>query len=123
MLLSGCGLEDQNNYEVSTRHRNADIMTLAGLNGCTACHQIQQSLIGPPWKKVAERYGNNPDARNYLIQKVKFGSQGAWSDVTGGAAMPANSPRVTDEHIIKLVDFILSLNEDSGRLKLRPEPK
>ena len=121
--LSACGLEDDTRQKVNTRHANADIMTLAGLNGCTACHQVKTSLIGPSWERVSDRYKNKPGAREYLIDRVKNGSSGAWTDTTGGSAMPPNSPRVSDDHIIKLVDFILSISQNEGKLILRPENK
>ena len=116
-VISGCGMQDNTNQEVSKRHQNADIMTLAGVNGCTACHQIKTAFVGPAWEKVSQRYQNSPDARAYLIDRVKHGSKGSWTN-TGGAEMPANSPRVSDQHIAKLVDFILSLSASPGQLKL-----
>jgi hypothetical protein len=38
-----------------------------------------------------------------------MGGKGNWTDVTGGIPMPPYSPRVSDEDIAGLVDFILSL--------------
>ena len=84
-------------------------LDLARANGCLNCHAIHESRIGPPWDKVAERYRNAPAARELLIEKVKDGGSGSWSELTGGAVMPPNSPRVADRDIEKLVDFILSL--------------
>ena len=82
---------------------------LARMNGCWACHHIKQGMIGPSWQAVSERYKDAPGARAMLIEKVKHGSSGAWTRTTSGAIMPPNSPRVSDEHIAELVDFILSL--------------
>jgi len=44
-----------------------------------------------------------------LIAKVKTGGKGNWTAVTGGVPMPPYSPRVSDENIEKLVDFVLGL--------------
>ena len=82
---------------------------LARLNGCWACHHVKQGLIGPSWRAVSEHYKDDPNARQWLIDKVKNGGSGVWNKITSGAVMPANSPRVSDEHIAELVDFILSL--------------
>ena len=85
---------------------------LAQLNGCWACHHVDHSLIGPSWRAVSEHYKNDPNAREWLVNKVKNGGSGVWNDVTSGAVMPPNSPRVSDEHIYELVDFILSLAKE-----------
>lgn len=85
-------------------------MNLARTNGCLNCHALHITKIGPPWDKIAERYGNTAAARDLLIDKVKNGSSDSWSDLTGGAVMPPNSPRVADKTIESLVTFILSLN-------------
>ncbi|MDH5694727.1 MAG: cytochrome C, partial [Gammaproteobacteria bacterium] len=44
-----------------------------------------------------------------LIEKVKKGGKGNWTQVTGGVPMPPYSPRVSDGDIETLVDFVLSL--------------
>lgn len=67
--------------------------------------------MGPAWTAVAERYRGDPDARNRLINKVKSGGAGNWTKVTGGMPMPPNYPRVSDEDITKLVDFVLALKK------------
>ena len=85
---------------------------LARLNGCWACHHVEHGLVGPSWLAVSEHYKNDPNAREWLVNKVKKGGSGVWNDVTSGAVMPPNSPRVSDEHIYELVDFILSLAKE-----------
>lgn len=87
---------------------------LARMNGCWSCHHIKQDLIGPSWQAVSARYKDIPNARAMLIDKVKHGGSGVWSSTTSGAVMPPNSPRVSDEHIAELVDFILSLAKGGG---------
>lgn len=86
-----------------------DALALAQVSGCLACHNVEKKLIGPSWKDVALRYQGAADARATLIENVKTGSVGSWVEVTGGIPMPAYSPRVADEDIAALVDFILSL--------------
>ena len=65
--------------------------------------------MGPAWKDVATRYKNNAQAKSLLVNKVKTGGKGNWTDVTGGAAMPPYSPRVSDADITALVEFVLAL--------------
>lgn len=103
LLLSACDqMHDDNAIDQQS-------MDLARTNGCLNCHSLHEPKIGPPWYKVAERYGNTAAARDLLIDKVKHGSSGSWTKLTGGAIMPPNSPRVADKDIEKLVGFILSL--------------
>lgn len=77
--------------------------------GCIACHAVEKKVVGPAWKDVADKYKGQADAKAYLINKIKKGGKGVWTAVTGGAPMPPYSPRVKDENIEKLVDFILAL--------------
>lgn len=82
---------------------------IAAQSGCTGCHTISTPLVGPAWADVADRYRNDPAARTQLIEAVKNGGAGNWTDQTGGIPMPANSPPASDEDIEALVDFILSI--------------
>jgi len=84
-------------------------LDLAKKSGCLACHSIEKKIVGPAWKDVAARYKGKPDARKILIGKTAKGGRGSWTKITGGAPMPPYSPRISDENIAKLVDFILSL--------------
>lgn len=83
-------------------------LALANKSGCLVCHKIETKLVGPAWLDVSKRYKGDHEAKARLISKVKAGGKGNWTEVTGGIAMPPNSPRVSDENIEKLVTFILS---------------
>ena len=85
----------------------ADPLDLAKKSGCLACHSVEKKVVGPAWKDVGAKYGAGDRAA--LIAKVKKGGKGNWNDVTGGVPMPPYSPRVSDENIEKLADFILGL--------------
>jgi cytochrome c len=88
---------------------------LARMNGCWNCHHVDNDLIGPAWRRVSERYKDDPNARAWLIEKVKHGGSGVWNSSTSDAVMPPNSPRVSDQDIGELVDFILSLAKGGMR--------
>jgi cytochrome c len=87
---------------------NADL-ELAKKSGCLACHSVEKKVVGPAWKDVAAKYKGDAGAKERLVEKVKKGGKGNWTAVTGGAPMPPYSPRVKDEDIAKLVDFVLGL--------------
>ena len=84
-------------------------LELAKKSGCLACHSVEKKVVGPAWKDVAARYKGDANAKATLVEKVKKGGKGNWTDVTGGAPMPPYSPRVADADIEKLVDFVLGL--------------
>jgi len=84
-------------------------LNLAKKSGCLACHSVEKKVVGPAWKDVSAKYKGDAGAKATLVAKVKKGGKGNWTDVTGGAPMPPYSPRVKDEDIEKLVDFVLGL--------------
>lgn len=84
-------------------------LELAKKSGCLACHSIEKKVVGPAWKDVSARYKGKPEAKAQLVDKVKKGGKGNWTDVTGGAPMPPYSPRVSDADIESLVTFVLSI--------------
>lgn len=124
LLLSACEFSFSTSDEdvaASLTNKNAKTerqyydasVALARANGCWACHHVESGSVGPAWRIVSERYKNDPGAREWLLRKVKEGGKGNWTVLTSGAVMPPNSPRVSDDHILQLVDFILSLERES----------
>lgn len=78
---------------------------LAQKNGCLACHNVQQKVIGPAYKDIAAKYKGDKTAEAKLIDKVKKGGSGTW----GPIPMPPNSPQVKDEDIKTIVQWVLKL--------------
>jgi cytochrome c len=87
----------------------AAALKLANKSGCLACHSVEKKVVGPAWQDVGARYKGETGIKAKLIEKVKKGGKGNWTEVTGGVPMPPYSPRVPDEAIDKLVTFVLSL--------------
>jgi len=86
---------------------------LAKKSGCLECHNIGKNadkrLVGPSFEEIAAKYKGNARARNALIETVKKGGKGNWTEVTGGIPMPPYSPRLSDAEIRQLVDWMLRL--------------
>jgi cytochrome c len=82
---------------------------LARKSGCLECHSVDKKVIGPAYRDVAARYKGDARARNALIEKVKKGGKGNWTEVTGGVLMPPHSPRLSDAEVQRLVDWVLGL--------------
>lgn len=112
MLLAACDAGvNPTIKKISTSRDAAAVVEIARLNGCLNCHRVTSSIIGPAWDLVSARYKDAPDAREFLIAKVKKGGNGNWNNITGGAKMPPHENRVTDEHLGRIVDFILALKQ------------
>ena len=76
---------------------------LAQESGCLTCHSIQEKVVGPAYKSVAEKYKGQPDAVSELAQSVRNGSKGKW----GRIPMPPH-PSMAEEDIRTLVKWVLS---------------
>ncbi|MEY4754230.1 MAG: hypothetical protein RJA44_1905 [Pseudomonadota bacterium] len=48
---------------------------------CTACHAVDNKLVGPAFREVAQKYGAQADAVGYLIGKIKSGGSGTWGQI------------------------------------------
>lgn len=77
---------------------------LAKSKNCLACHAINNKIVGPAYKDVANKYAGQTDAADKLAEKVMKGGGGVW----GQMAMPPN-PQVSAEEAKQLVQWILSL--------------
>jgi cytochrome c len=75
-------------------------------DGCLACHAMDEKIIGPAYKDVAEKYRSDPAAAPKLQDKVKKGGSGVWGQVP----MPPNTT-VSDADIKADVAYILSLKK------------
>jgi cytochrome c len=80
------------------------VEALAQKSGCLMCHGIQNAVLGPSYKDVSQKYKGDKGAEARLVEKVKNGGGGVW----GKMPMPANSPKVKDEDIKTIVNWILT---------------
>jgi len=110
-LLTACDSANETTIKIAGDKQAAAALSIARANGCMNCHNVNNSIIGPAWSLVSERYKDSPDAKEYLIDKIKHGGDGAWNNITGGAKMPAHESRVSHAHIEQIVDFILTLKK------------
>jgi cytochrome c len=78
-------------------------LELATKNGCTACHGVNNKIVGPGFTEIQARYKDQTGAEDRLVTKVKAGGQGVW----GAVPMPPNG-HLKDEDIKTLVKWIMS---------------
>ncbi len=71
-------------------------------NGCMACHAIDTKKVGPAFVDVGKKY-DGEDMHDTLVKNVREGSSGTW----GSAPMPPN-PKVSDDDLDMIIDWVLS---------------
>ncbi len=71
----------------AARSGNAAAIALAGKHTCTACHGMENRLVGPSFAEIARKYAGGANAEAYLADKIKNGGQGVW----GAIPMPAQA--------------------------------
>lgn len=71
---------------------------------CKSCHKVDEKSIGPSFKQVSEKYKGDPNAMEYLAQKIIKGGGGVW----GETAMSAH-PTITAGEAKQIVEWVLSL--------------
>ncbi len=82
---------------------------------CKGCHKEAEKSIGPSFLQVAEKYGKDPGARNYISQKIIKGGQGVWGEV----AM-APHPTLSSTDVEQITAWILSLGKKEALKKSLP---
>jgi S-disulfanyl-L-cysteine oxidoreductase SoxD len=65
-------------------------------HACTACHGMDNAMVGPAFSAIAARYTGKADGETYLAAKIKSGGQGAW----GAVPMPPQALAEADARVI-----------------------
>ncbi len=110
-LLSGCDINETMRAKAKDS-KTADARALAAKGGCMGCHAVFNTVYGPAWQLVSERYQGMPQARDMLMERINKGSYGRWDQITEGKRMPPQKGALNDEELGKVVDYILSLAGD-----------
>ncbi len=74
----------------------ASAMALTRKHTCVACHGIDNKLIGPSFRDVANKYAGRADAVSALAGKIKRGGSGEW----GAVPMPPQALAEGDAAVI-----------------------
>jgi cytochrome c551/c552 len=100
--------QSRNLAVASQRGTNAPAAPKAGLDlakaaACTACHGVNERIVGPGFREIATKYAGDAKAETHLVGKVKAGGAGAW----GTIPMPAQA-QLPDAEVRSLVQWILA---------------
>lgn len=77
---------------------------LAKRNKCMVCHAINEKLVGPALKDVANQNVGRINPNIYLAKKIQEGSVGAWGQIP----MPSNQS-LSNADALLLANWILSI--------------
>ncbi len=98
---------------IAQGHRSADASVdvvkgqkLVESSDCKACHGIDKKSVGPSFKQVAQKYKDQPAAKEKLAKKIINGGGGVW----GAVAMSAH-PQLSQADAAEMVNYILSLSQ------------
>ncbi|MEB2777605.1 PQQ-dependent sugar dehydrogenase [Algoriphagus sp. D3-2-R+10] len=77
--------------------------------GCKACHGISNESVGPDYTSVSEKYKSDPEAKSYLIDKVRNGGAGVW----GEQIMPGHT-HLKENKVGQMIDFVLGISNPTA---------
>ncbi|MBS1918794.1 MAG: c-type cytochrome [Bacteroidetes bacterium] len=84
-------------------------LALIAKNDCLTCHKIDEKLIGPPYRDVADKYAgiaNRDSIVKHLADKVISGGTGVWGQV----AMTPH-PNISEADAEAIVKYIFLLKK------------
>jgi len=81
-------------------------LALIAKSNCLTCHKVNEKLIGPAYKDVANKYAGNDTAVTHLAHKVISGGKGVWGDV-----MMTPHPELSEADAEQMVKYILLLKQ------------
>nr|MCU0813935.1 c-type cytochrome [Burkholderiaceae bacterium] len=76
-------------------------LELATSQACTACHGVNNKIVGPGFTEIAAKYKGRADAEAYLAEKIRAGGSGVW----GAVPMPPQA-QLKDDDVKALARWI-----------------
>lgn len=81
---------------------------LLDANGCSACHRVDSTFVGPAFAAIAARHRARADAQDYLAGKIRSGSVGVW----GTIPMPPTS-QLSEADAHDIATWIVTLRDSA----------
>jgi cytochrome c len=79
-------------------------LSILAQNDCLTCHKVDETLTGPAYRDVANKYAGADTAVAYLSKKVIEGGSGVW-----GQVMMTPHPTISQADAEAMVKYILLL--------------
>ena len=79
-------------------------LTLIAQSDCLTCHKVEDKLVGPSYKEVANKYPANDSTYCYLAQKIIHGGKGVWGEVmmTPHDGLPEEDAKLMAKNVMSL---------------------
>lgn len=95
------------NAGTATASADADKgLDLIAQSDCLTCHKVEEKLVGPAYREVANKYPNTPATIDSLASKIIHGGAGNW-----GQLVMTPHPQISKEDAQTMVKYILSLKQ------------
>jgi cytochrome c len=109
----GCGSNDKDGAKekAATADVTNDPVFVAGRDlvansGCNSCHRVDETMTGPAYRKVAEKYEYTPENVAMLTQKVIHGGSGNWGTIP---MLP--HPNLAKGDVETMIKYVLMLRK------------
>lgn len=79
-------------------------LELVGKSDCLTCHKVNDKLIGPSYKDVANKYEPTEENISLLAGKIIKGGKGVWGEVP-----MTPHPQISEEDAKAMVKYVLLL--------------
>ena len=79
-------------------------LALIAASDCLTCHKVDEKIIGPTYRDVANKYENTEANVKMLAGKIINGGKGVWGEIP----MTAH-PQISKQDAEEMVSYILSL--------------
>lgn len=112
IIISSCGNSSSENggggeYTNDPVYKKG--VALVGKNKCFSCHAINETITGPAYVTIGEKYANASDSLvGILGNKIISGGTGVW-----GSGIMIPHPGVSQEDAEAMVRYILLLGKKS----------
>ena len=81
-------------------------LALVAQSDCLTCHKVEDRLVGPAYKEVANKYPVNDSTFNYLAHKIMKGGAGVW----GQTPMAAHEG-LAEADALQMAKYVMSLKD------------
>jgi cytochrome c len=104
---------DSKSADLSSNPDYQNGLSLIAANDCLTCHKVDEKLVGPPYRDVANKYAGSDTALNYLSQRIIHGvgtnDKHDWAEQTNNAIMTPH-PAISEADANQMVKYILLLS-------------
>lgn len=81
-------------------------VALIANSDCLTCHKLKEKLIGPSYLDIANKYPNDEEHINDLVNKIIKGSKGVWGQIP-----MTPHPQLSKEDATTMVNYIFLLKK------------